>query len=266
MANALTIAGSDSGGGAGIQADLKTFAAHGVYGLSVLTALTAQNTRAVSAVHLPPVDFVQAQLESVFSDISVDAVKIGMLANEPMVEAVADGLNRRAYKFLLLDPVMVAKSQARLLAPEAIASLKRRLIPMADLITPNIPEAAELLSLSFEEIAADMRAAAQALLSLGARAVLLKGGHLAGSKLSDILAYDSDINEFLSERIISRNDHGTGCTLGAAICANIASGHSLVAAIDSARSYLQAALRAADSLSVGSGHGPLCHHFALRSS
>jgi hydroxymethylpyrimidine/phosphomethylpyrimidine kinase len=257
---AVTIAGSDSGGGAGIQADLKTFSALGVYGASVVTALTAQNTLAVNAILDVPADFVRAQIDAVFSDLMVGAVKIGMLSQPAVIEAVAAGLDRWKQTNVVLDPVMVATSGDRLLVPNAVAVLKRVLIPLARVITPNLPEAAALLD---APVAADeraMRVQAERLLALGAKAVLLKGGHGKGAESVDLLLDAAGEVRFAAERIDSRNTHGTGCTLSSAIAAGLAKGCSLAAAVGAAKTYVTAAIAAADRLTIGAGHGPV-HHF-----
>jgi hydroxymethylpyrimidine/phosphomethylpyrimidine kinase len=257
---AVTIAGSDSGGGAGIQADLKTFSALAVYGASVITALTAQNTRGVAGIHDVPPDFIAAQIDAVFSDLKVDAVKIGMLSQAATIAAVAAGLDRHRANNVVLDPVMVATSGDRLLAPDAVEALRKLLIPRALIITPNLPEAAALLD---TDLAADenvMRHQARRLLRLGAQAVLLKGGHGAGPDAVDLLI-DADGDERLSvARVPTANTHGTGCTLSSAIAAGLAKGQSLREAVRAAKSYVTAAIAAADTLAVGSGHGPV-HHF-----
>ena len=263
MPNVLTVAGSDCGGGAGIQADLKTFAAHRVYGMSVLVALTAQNTRGVQAVHLPPVAFIQQQLVSVFDDIQVDVVKIGMLANSEIIECVSSQLAAASYGHLVLDPVMVAKSGDRLLSADAIVTLQSKLLPMADLLTPNIPEAAELLGCPELEVANDPARAAQSILGMGPKAVLLKGGHIAGSDIVDTLAYGGGLEHYRSQRIATRNTHGTGCTLSAAIAANISRQMPLAASVERACAYVNRAIAMADSLQVGSGHGPLLHSVSV---
>lgn len=258
---ALTIAGSDSGGGAGIQADLKTFSALGVYGASVITALTAQNTKGVQAIHDVPAAFVAAQIDSVFSDLEVGAVKIGMLSRPDVIDAVADGLARHAQGIpVVLDPVMIATSGDRLITGEAVAVLRERLLPRADLITPNLPEAAVLLG---EEGTDEAGAADQArrLLALGARAALVKGGHGTGPESVDHLVMgEGAARRLAATRVATRNTHGTGCTLSAAIAANLALGRSLQEAVAEAKDYLTAALAAADGLSIGTGHGPV-HHF-----
>jgi hydroxymethylpyrimidine/phosphomethylpyrimidine kinase len=257
---AVTIAGSDSGGGAGIQADLKTFAALGVYGASVIAALTAQNTKGVTGIHDVPAEFIEKQIDAVFSDLKVGAVKIGMLSNAAAIAAVAAGLDRYKQSNIVLDPVMVATSGDRLLKPDAVEELRRLLIPKALLLTPNLPEAAALLD---TDIAADesiMRHQAHRLLKLGAKAVLIKGGHDTGPESTDLLVEPQKTTRFSAERIVTRNTHGTGCTLSSAIAAGLAKGQTLADAIGAAKSYVSAAIAAADTLSIGSGHGPV-HHF-----
>ncbi len=259
---AVTIAGSDSGGGAGIQADLKTFSALGVYGASVVTALTAQNTRGVQAIHDVPAEFVARQIESVFTDLAVKAVKIGMLSRPDIIAAVADGLERHAQGIpVVLDPVMVATSGDRLIAADAVAVLRERLLPRATLITPNLPEAAVLLG---EEGPVDEGRAldqARRLLALGARAVLVKGGHGTGPESVDhLVTGEGEERRLAAPRVATRNTHGTGCTLSAAIAAGLARGLSLGEAVTAAKDYLTAAIGAADRLSIGHGHGPV-HHF-----
>jgi len=257
---AVTIAGSDSGGGAGIQADLKTFSALGVYGASVIAALTAQNTRGVTGIHDVPADFLTAQIDAVFSDLVVNAVKIGMLARAPVIKAVADGLARWNMRAIVLDPVMVATSGDRLLAPDAIDVLKRLLIPRALVITPNLPEAAALLDAPVARSESDMRRQGERLLVLGAKAVLMKGGHDTGPEAADLLIEAAGETRFATGRIATKNTHGTGCTLSSAIAAGLAKGLSLAEAVREAKAYVTAAIAAADRLKVGSGHGPV-HHF-----
>jgi hydroxymethylpyrimidine/phosphomethylpyrimidine kinase len=257
---ALTIAGSDSGGGAGIQADLKTFSALGVYGASVITALTAQNTVGVQAIHDVPADFIGAQMDSVFSDLDIAAVKIGMLSQPAVIEAVAAGLDRHRARQVVLDPVMVAASGDRLLNPAAMAALVGLLLPRALVITPNMPEAAALLDEPIASDEAGMRRQAEALLKLGARAVLLKGGHGDGPASTDVLVTPDGERLFSAPRIPSRNSHGTGCTLSSAITAGLAKGLPLDEAVAAAKAYVTAAIAAADRLRVGQGHGPT-HHF-----
>jgi hydroxymethylpyrimidine/phosphomethylpyrimidine kinase len=261
---ALTIAGSDSSGGAGIQADLKTFAAFGVYGASVITALTAQNTRGVQGIHAVPAGFVAAQLDSVLSDLDVAAIKTGMLADAQIVEAVARALRAAPTIPLIVDPVMVATSGDVLLAPEAVAALKRDLIPLATLLTPNLPEAAILLGTATAESVADMRDQARALLALGCRAVLLKGGHARGDSATDVLADAADIERLETTRIDTPHTHGTGCTLSAAIAALMAQGETLTYAVRRAKAYVGHGLRHGRALGVGHGRGPLDHLFAIR--
>ena len=260
IAVALTIAGSDSSGGAGIQADIKTFSALGVYGASVITALTAQNTKGVSAIHDVPPAFVAAQMDAVFSDLSVDAVKIGMLSQPAVIETVAAGLERWRQSQVVLDPVMVAASGDRLLAAEAIDVLKRVLIPRALVITPNLPEAAALLETEVAATEDGMREQAGKLLDLGARAVLIKGGHGSGPFSTDLLVQRSGVSRYEAKRIATENTHGTGCTLSSAIAAGLAQGLDLEAAVGAAKDYVTAAIAASDELAIGSGHGPV-HHF-----
>jgi hydroxymethylpyrimidine/phosphomethylpyrimidine kinase len=257
---ALTIAGSDSGGGAGIQADLKTFSALGVYGASVITALTAQNTKGVSAIHDVPADFIAAQIDAVFSDLDVAAVKIGMVSQRAAIETIAAGLERWRQSKVVLDPVMIAASGDRLLAPDAVDVLKRVLIPRALVITPNLPEAAALLDAPIAESEAEMRAQGERLLALGPRAVLVKGGHAEGAESVDLLVEPNAVTRLAADRIATRNTHGTGCTLSSAIAAGLAKGVSLAEAVRAAKTYLTDALAAAERIKIGSGHGPV-HHF-----
>ncbi|GAA5784015.1 hydroxymethylpyrimidine/phosphomethylpyrimidine kinase [Chitiniphilus shinanonensis] len=258
--HALTIAGSDSGGGAGIQADLKTFSALGAYGMSVLTALTAQNTRGVTAVHPVPPEFVAAQLDAVFADIRVDAVKLGMLANADIALAVADGLARHRPQHVVLDTVMIAKGGHPLLAPEAVAAIRDALLPQASLITPNLPEAAALLGCDVATDETAMREQGRALLEAGAKAVLMKGGHLGGDESPDWLITPQGETRFAGLRLPTRNTHGTGCTLSAALAALRPRHDDWPATVAAARDYLLAALAAADQLQIGHGIGPV-HHF-----
>lgn len=259
---ALTIAGSDSSGGAGIQADLKTFAALGVYGASVLAALTAQNTQGVTGIHNVPADFIAAQMNSVFSDLAVGAVKIGMLSQVAAIEAVAQGLDRHAAGNIVLDPVMVAASGDRLLAADAVASLKRLLIPRALVVTPNLPEAAVLLDGHPARDEIEMEAQARALMTLGANAVLMKGGHGEGPESVDLLVHAGGVTRLPAARIDTPNTHGTGCTLSSAIAAGLARTLDLVSAVRAAKEYVTAAIAAADRLKIGHGHGPLHHFYA----
>jgi hydroxymethylpyrimidine/phosphomethylpyrimidine kinase len=263
IANVLTIAGSDSGGGAGIQADLKTFSALGTYGASVIAALTAQNTRAVTAIHEVPSEFVTAQLDAVFDDIEIAAVKVGMLSSPAIIEAVTSGLRRHGARRIVVDPVMVAKSGDRLLREEAISALKEQLLPLATVITPNLPEAAVLLEMEAVRDEAGMIEAAARLRELGPAAVLLKGGHMERADSIDVLDDGGDPLTLVAARIASSNTHGTGCTLSSAIAALLARGLPLRAAVQEAKAYVTGAIRASDRLNVGRGHGPVHHFHAL---
>jgi hydroxymethylpyrimidine/phosphomethylpyrimidine kinase len=257
---ALTIAGSDSSGGAGIQADLKTFAALGVYGASVITALTAQNTKGVAGIHPVPADFVTAQIDAVFGDLGVKAVKIGMVGQLATVDAIAAGLKRWKAKHVVLDPVMVATSGDRLLAADAIEALRRQLIPCADLVTPNLPEAAALLDEPVAVSQAEIESQGRRLISMGCRAVLIKGGHGEGAESVDYLFSQNGVVALAAPRIATQNTHGTGCSLSSAIAASLAKGEELEAAVRDAKQWVSAAIAAADRFSVGHGHGPI-HHF-----
>lgn len=261
---ALTIAGSDSGGGAGIQADLKAFSALGVYGASAITALTAQNTVGVTGIFAAEPGFVAEQIEAVLNDIRIDAIKIGMLGNPALIDAVADTLEQRSSRPpIVLDPVMVAKSGDSLLPDEAVDTLIKRLVPLATLITPNLPEAGVLLSAPAPHNLETMAIAAEALLALGPGSVLVKGGHLSGideHEIIDVLLTNIRRHEFKASRIATKNTHGTGCTLSSAIAAGLAKGHALEKAVTEAHAYLQSAIAGANSLHIGSGHGPV-HHF-----
>ncbi len=260
---ALTIAGSDSGGGAGIQADLKAFSALGVYGCSVIAALTAQNTRAVTGVLDVAPEFVRAQMDAVFDDIAVDAVKIGMLSRPETIAAVAEGLTAHKPRHVVLDPVMVAKSGDALLQAEAVASLRDLLLPLATVITPNLPEAATLLGEDPVAEVEEMEGCAERLLALGAGAVLLKGGHFTTSESPDLLHDGNAPTWFHARRVDTANTHGTGCTLSSAIAAGLARGLDLGDAVSQAKAYIGAAIAAADILNVGGGHGPVHHFHAL---
>ena len=258
---AVTIAGSDSGGGAGIQADLKTFSALGVYGATVITALTAQNTKGVTAIHDVPAAFVGAQIDAVFSDLDVGAVKIGMLSQAAVIEAVAAGLARWRQSKVVLDPVMVATSGDRLLAPDAIDVLKRVLIPRALVVTPNLPEAAALLDAPLARNESEMRAQAERLLALGAARGADQGRpRHAAPRASISWSSRRAFTRLAAARIATRNTHGTGCTLSSAIAAGLAKGLDLAEAVRAAKVYVTAALAAAERLKIGSGHGPV-HHF-----
>ncbi|MGU3777180.1 bifunctional hydroxymethylpyrimidine kinase/phosphomethylpyrimidine kinase [Burkholderia metallica] len=259
--NILTIAGSDSGGGAGIQADLKTFSALGAYGASAITALTAQNTRGVTGVHAPDAAFVTAQLDAVFDDIRIDAVKIGMLANAAIVHAVADALRRYAPRFVVLDTVMISKSAHALLAPDAVDALRHALLPLATVVTPNLPEAAALLNDAAATTEDDMVRQGQALLQTGARAVLMKGGHLPDASASpDWLVEAARTVRLDGARVPVSNTHGTGCTLSSAIAALLPQQPDLESAVREAKTYLTGAIAASGNLDVGHGVGPV-HHF-----
>jgi len=257
---AVTIAGSDSSGGAGIQADLKTFSALGVYGASVIAALTAQNTKGVSAVLDVPPAFVTAQMDAVFSDLTVGAVKIGMLGNAAVVAAVAAGLARHSHIPVVLDPVMVATSGERLLTPDAVEALREKLVPLALVVTPNLPEAAALVDAPQAATEDEMVRQAERLLASGAKAVLMKGGHGKGAQSADLLVTATATVRFAAARIATGNTHGTGCTLAAAIAAGLAKGEDLSAAVRAAKDYVTAAIAAADRLAIGHGRGPV-HHF-----
>ena len=262
---ALTIAGSDSSGGAGIQADLKTFTALGVYGASVLTALTAQNTRGVTAILPVPAAFVTQQIDAVASDLRIAAVKTGMLNDRATVLAVVAGVRRHTLRPLVVDPVMVATSGDMLLQPDAVEAVRRDLLPLADIITPNLAEAARLLDLPVAADEPEMEAQARALLALGPKAVLLKGGHGKASEAVDILVTrDAAPLRLALPRIDTANTHGTGCTLSAAIAAGLARGESLGDAVASAKRFVHAALAAGRDLKIGSGSGPVDHLHTLR--
>ena len=252
----MTVAGSDSGGGAGVQADLKTFAALGIYGASALTAITAQNTVAVTAVHELPVDLIAAQIEAVVSDIGVDAVKTGMLSSSEIVEVVARELDRHGIKNLVVDPVMVAKSGDTLLRQEAVDSVRTLLVPLAAIVTPNVPEAETLTGMKVETDE-DMREAARRIIGMGARAVVVKGGHREGPA-TDLFYDGTEFVEFTSERFNTVNTHGTGCTFASATAAGLAQGKSVVEAVAQAKEYVTEAIR--NSYPLGKGHGPV-HHF-----
>lgn len=258
---AVTIAGSDSGGGAGIQADLKSFSANGVYGASVLTALTAQNTLGVTAIHDIPIDFVRAQMDAVFSDLEVKATKIGMLSQVPIIEEVAAGLKQYQTGPVVLDPVMVAASGDPLLVDSAVASLMSELLPLADVITPNLHEAARMLETDMAASEEDMLDQAQRLIGLGAKSVLLKGGHGSSDESADLFLIGAGEPLWLREkRIATDNTHGTGCTLSSAIAAGLAKGEGLSDAVIAAKAYIHQAICRSDELQIGKGHGPV-HHF-----
>ena len=260
MPVALTIAGSDSSGGAGIQADLKTFAALGVYGASVITALTAQNTKGVTGIHDVPADFVAAQLDAVFGDLDVKAVKIGMVSRRDIIEAIVKGLDRWKPKYAVVDPVMVATSGDRLLSPDAVDAMRKMLFPRASIITPNLPEAAALLDAKVAISESEIEAQGRRLLAFGCPAVLIKGGHGEGAESVDFLVTQKSAVRLAAPRVATKNTHGTGCTLSSAVAAGLAKGESLEAAVRAAKIYVSAAIAAADRLGIGHGHGPV-HHF-----
>ena len=257
----LTIAGSDSGGGAGIQADLKTFSANGCYGMSVITALTAQNTVGVTGIHPVPVDFVRAQIEAVLSDIGADAVKIGMLFSPELIQCVADELDRFQVKKIVLDPVMVATSGDKLLQDDAVQALKEHLIPLASIITPNLPEAGVLVGREITSPDGVAQAAAE-LTALGCPDILIKGGHFENGDSDDLLYLGREKRKvFLpAARIDTTNTHGTGCTLSSAIAANMAQGREVGEAVLRAKEYITGAIAAGADYELGKGHGPV-HHF-----
>src|SRR6478735_1484033 len=260
MRTALTIAGSDSGGGAGIQADLKTFAAHGVYGTSALTAITAQNTLGVTAWLAVPADLVTAQIEAVDADFELGAIKVGMLANAAIVEAVAATIVELELANVVVDPVMIAKGGDRLLEIDAVDAIRRELLPHTRVVTPNVPEAEALTGMRIASVD-DMRAAAQRILSLGPRVVLVKGGHLDGPESVDVAVTTDGTFELRRPRQDTSSTHGTGCTLSSSIAANLALGMDVRAALERARDYLDGAIRNAPGL--GRGHGPLAHFWRV---
>ncbi|WP_312569507.1 bifunctional hydroxymethylpyrimidine kinase/phosphomethylpyrimidine kinase [Comamonas sp.] len=261
-ARVLSIAGSDSGGGAGIQADLKTFSALGCYGMTAITAITAQNTRGVAGIHGIPADMLQAQIDAVVQDIGVDAIKIGMLHAPEVVQVVADAIRRYGITKVVLDPVMVATSGDKLIHDETVSVLVRELFPLATVVTPNLDEAGWLIGRPIADVSA-MEQAAQDLLALGAQQVLLKGGHLPGEWVVDLLAGRDGLRKELgSQRIHTHNGHGTGCTLSSAIAAHMALGFDLVPAVESARTYIIGAIASGAQVHTGQGHGPLNHGFA----
>lgn len=269
ISTALTIAGSDSSGGAGIQADLKTFTAFGVYGASVITALTAQNTTGVSAIHTVPAAFIEAQFDAVADDLAIGAIKTGMLGDAPTVATVAGRLGgyRNAINGsvpIIVDPVMVATSGASLLQPDAVATLIARLLPLATLATPNLHEAAQLLSEPVSTSMGNTERQAIALLGLGPAAVLLKGGHGVGDLAIDVYADKNGLQHFSRPRIVTRNTHGTGCTLSAAIAACLVDGRTLIDAIAEAKSFVWNALREGAGVTVGRGNGPLNHLYSIK--
>jgi hydroxymethylpyrimidine/phosphomethylpyrimidine kinase len=260
---AVTIAGSDSSGGAGIQADLKTFSALGVYGATVITALTAQNTQGVGAIHDVPAEFIAAQIDAVFSDLAVGAAKIGMVSQVKAIEEIAAGLVRHQAKNIVLDPVMVATSGDRLLAPDAVEAMRSALVRRALLVTPNLPEAAALTDTEIARDERDMAVQARTILAMGARNVLIKGGHGEGAESVDLLIGEEGSARLAAGRIATQNTHGSGCTLSSAIAAGLAKGLDLTDAVRDAKTYVTAAIAAADRMRIGHGRGPLHHFHAL---
>jgi len=263
----LTIAGSDSGGGAGIQADLKTFSALGCYGMSVITALTAQNTVSVSGIYEVTPDFIAKQLDAVISDIGVDAVKIGMLFNSQVIKVVADKLRYYEIKKIVLDPVMVAKSGDKLLKDDAIDAMREELIPLATIITPNIPEASVLVNMEINK-KSDIENAGISILSLGTKAVLIKGGHTNDVYSTDYLSIKNANGKieqywFEEKRIETKNTHGTGCTLSSAIAAHLAKGFSIKESVELSKKYITEAIRSGAEYKLGKGHGPVNHFFSI---
>jgi len=257
----LTIAGSDSGGGAGIQADLKTFSAIGCYGMSVITALTAQNTQGVKAIHAVPPAFAVEQIEAVLSDIGADAIKIGMLYSAELIEAVAQELKKHGARKIVLDPVMVAQSGDKLLQDDAIEAIKTHLMPLADVVTPNIPEAAVLCGMQLTQWS-DIENAAETLAKYGSRSILIKGGHGDERKSTDLLflAGESRFVSLAADRIETRNNHGTGCTLSSAIASYMAKGSDVEEAVQKAKIFMNHSIAAGAHYKIGNGHGPV-HHF-----
>ena len=260
LKNALTIAGSDSGGGAGIQADIKSMSANGVFATTVITALTAQNTLGVTAIHDVPADFIAAQMDAVFSDIEISAVKIGMLSRAETIRIVAEGLRRHKARNIVLDPVMVTTSGDPLIDDAAVESLMSELFPLATLVTPNMHEAARLTGSAIASNAAEMVRQAEVLHAACGAAILLKGGHGTTQTSDDLLFTTAGEQWFSAPRIDTPNTHGTGCSLSSAIAANLANGMPLADAVSSAKRWLSGAIAASGSLDVGKGHGPV-HHF-----
>ncbi len=258
----VTIAGSDSGGGAGIQADLKTFSALGCFGMSVITALTAQNTTGVTGIHPVPPSFAAEQMKAVFSDMGADAVKIGMLYSAELVETVADLLKSHHAERIVLDPVMLAQSGDRLLQDEAVDAIKKYLMPLADIVTPNLPEAEILVGYKIRDTA-DIQKAVRDIARYKSRNVLLKGGHIAGNDCEDFLYVPREdrMLAFAQNRIETRNNHGTGCTLSSAIAAFLAKGEGIEDAVRKAKAYITKAIRAGAEYTIGNGKGPVCHFF-----
>ncbi|MCI4677812.1 bifunctional hydroxymethylpyrimidine kinase/phosphomethylpyrimidine kinase [Rhodoblastus acidophilus] len=263
VAKILSIAGSDPSGGAGAQGDIKTFSALGCYGMAALTALTAQNTLGVQAVQTVPADFVAAEIDSVFCDIAVDAVKIGMIGSRENVAAIADRLRRHQARNVVLDPVLVASGGHSLGGDDLVAPIREQLFPLARLVTPNLMESALFAGDRMPESPGEMRAIALKLHALGAHAVLVKGGHLPDGAAYDLLYDGAEFTEYEAARVVTRNTHGTGCALSSAIAARLGQGAGLKQAIADAKAFLSAALEAGATLEVGAGHGPPNHFFAL---
>ncbi|MCA1927856.1 MAG: bifunctional hydroxymethylpyrimidine kinase/phosphomethylpyrimidine kinase [Calditerrivibrio sp.] len=261
MKQVLTIAGSDSGAGAGIQADLKAMAANGVYGISVITSITAQNTMGVTDIFDLPLSIIFSQIDTVFNDFDISAVKIGMLSNEEIIGVVADRMRKYNVKRLIVDPVMVAKGGSKLLQDNAIDKLKNLLVPIAYLITPNIEEAKVLVDIDKIENIDDMKVACKKLKKLGSRNVLLKGGHLDGELTYDVLYDGKNFDIFYMQRINTKNTHGTGCTMASTIAANIAKGDTLSESVRKAKGYVYNAILSGKDMNIGKGHGPLNHFF-----
>ncbi len=258
--NVVSVAGVDPSGGAGVLADIKTFSALGAYGCGVIAALTAQNTRRVTGIEPVTPDFLRLQIDTLFDDVRIDAVKIGMLGTADLVRVVADAMRRHRPRFVVLDPVMVAKSGDRLLQADAVAALRELLLPLATVVTPNLPEAGDLLGREIDDLPANMRAAARDLLQLGPARVLVKGGHGHGATLVDVLDDGETVIELPAARVATRNTHGTGCTFSSAIAALLPQRPTVAEAVRDAHAYVARAIRASELLSVGQGHGPL-HHF-----
>ena len=261
--NVVSIAGVDPSGGAGILADVKTFSALRAYGCGVIAALTAQNTRQVTGIESVSPAFLRLQIDTLFEDVRIDAVKVGMLATAELVRVVAEAIRRHRPAFVVVDPVMVAKSGDRLLRADAVDALRTELLPLATVLTPNLPEAGDLLGREVDESPAAMRAAARDLRELGARFALVKGGHGSGATLIDVLDGEGATLELPAARIDTRNTHGTGCTFSSAIAALLPQRLTVAQAVTEAHAYVAGAIRAADQLTVGAGHGPLNHFFAL---
>ncbi len=264
--NVLSIAGSDPSGGAGIQADLKTFAANGVYGMAAITALTVQNTVGVQGIHLVPAKFVSSQIEAIFSDIAVSSVKVGMVGNAEIAEGVGTTLAKYRNLISVVDPVMVAKGGSPLLDKKAIQAVKDNLIPLATIVTPNLPEAAILLGSSIAKSEDDMVYQGKALLNLGPKSILMKGGHSEGITSNDLLVTENNYVWFKEKRINTKNTHGTGCTLSSSIASFLAKDFSVEESVSKAKKFVTNAIRNSEKLSVGKGHGPTNHFYALEGS